>query len=202
VKVKLRDLVKPSIVLLLICFVVTAALAATYLGTRDTIDERGRLDAESARKEVLAAAESFKPVEDLAALINGKPELEKVKEAYIALSGDAVVGYVFSTTTKGYGGNIKITVGVDTKGSVSGVKIGDNTETPGLGTKAAEKPFISQFDNLLPQEPLKVVKNSKTKPEEINAVSGATITSKAVVGAVQAALDMTAELGKKEGGQK
>lgn len=197
----MRDIIKPSIVLLVVCFVVSAELALTYMGTKDTIDERGRLDAENARKQVFAAAESFKPVDDLSALVGGKPGLEAVKEAYTAMKGDTVVGYVFSTATKGYGGEMKITVGIDSNGSITGVKIGDNTETPGLGTKAAEKPFISQFDGLTPAEPLKVVKNSKAKPEEIDAISGATITSKAVVSAVQAAIDVTTELIQKGEGQ-
>jgi len=69
---------------------------------------------------------------------------------------------------------------------------------PGLGAKAKDKPFISQFEGIAPKEPLTVVKNAKTKVEEINAISGATITSRAVTKAVQAALDVNAELDKAE----
>jgi len=101
--------------------------------------------------------------------------------------------------SKGYGGSITITVGIDTEGKITGVEIGDNNETPGLGTKAKDEPFISQFVGIIPEEPLTVVKRNKTKSEEIDAISSATITSRAVTKAVQAAVDINAELMKRGG---
>ena len=195
-KKQLRDLIKPTISLFLICAVVTAALAFTYVGTKDVIAGRAVQDAENARKEVLSGAEAFEPIEDFGTVTASKPELSMVKEAYKAVVGGSAAGYVFSIDSKGYGGDIRITVGIDKDGKVTGVKIGDNKETPGLGSKASEAPFMSQFDNLVPKEPLKVVKGKKAKPEEIDAISGATITSKAVVKAVQAAVDAASEIKK------
>lgn len=198
----MRDLIKPTISLFVICLVVSAALGFTYAGTKGTIDERARLDAENARKEVLADAEKFEKVGNIDAIAKSKPELNLVQEVYKGLKGDSVSGYVFAVSSKGYGGEIKITVGIDKAGKITGVKIGENSETPGLGSKAAEEPFKSQLVNITPKEPLKVVKNSKTKPEEIDAISGATITSKAVVKAVQAAVDMAREVAKEGGSSK
>jgi electron transport complex protein RnfG len=69
------------------------------------------------------------------------------------------------------------------------VKIGENSETPGLGSKVTEDNFLVQFQGINPQNPLKVVKTEGTRPEEIDAVSGATISSRAVVSGVQAAAE-------------
>jgi len=202
VKKQLGNLIKPTISLFLICAVVAAALAFTYAGTKDTIAERARLDSENARKEVLAEAEKFEAIENIDALTANNPELSIVKEAYKGYQGSSVVGYVFTVFSKGYGGDIQITIGVDKDGKITGVKIGDNSETPGLGSKASDAKFKSQLENITPKEPLKVVKGKKTKPEEIDAISGATITSKAVVKAVQAAVDAASEIGKGEGSSK
>ncbi|MCX7922834.1 MAG: RnfABCDGE type electron transport complex subunit G [Clostridia bacterium] len=198
----MRDIVKPAIVLVIVCIVVSVCLAFTYSVTRDKIEERARVAAESARKEVLSEAKTFEKVDGIEQIIKAKPEFDVVIEAYRGLNDNGLEGYVLAVETKGYGGIIKITVGVDNGGKVSGVKIGENNETPGLGTKAKDEPFMSQLVGLLPKEPLTVVKAKKTKPEEIEAISGATITSKAVVKAVQAAVGISEELAKKEGGQK
>lgn len=199
VEKSLRDIVKPTVVLLLICSVVTLALAFTNFLTKDKIAEAARLEEESARKEVLSLAESFEEIQGLQSVVNENEELAPVKSAFIGLKGEDAVGRVFLTETKGYGGTIKITVGVDSEGLITGVKIGDNSETPGLGSKAKDEPFISQFQGIAPKEALSVVKNAKTKDEEIDAISGATITSKAVTKAVQAAIDVNTELNKAEG---
>jgi len=198
----MRDLIKPTLSLTIICIVVSAALGFTYTGTKAAIDERARIDAENARKEVFADAEKFEEVDNIADIAQGKTGLEAVTEAFKAIKGSETVGYVFTTTGKGYGGTIKIAVGIDTTGKITGMKIVEHSETPGLGSKAGEEPFNSQFTGIAPQEPLKVVKNGKTKPEEIDAISGATITSKAVTGAVQAAVDMAEELNKEGGSSK
>lgn len=194
-------MLKPTISLFVICVAVAAALAFTYTATRDKIERRVESELESAVKEVLPEAERFEALKDISALAGSKPGLNIVKDAYKGFKGESLAGYVFSVESKGYGGIIKISVGIDTSGRIAGVKIGENNETPGLGAKAAEEPFISQFKNLKPAEELKVVKNGKTKPEEIDAISGATITSKAVVRAVQAAVEMASEINKTNGGE-
>jgi electron transport complex protein RnfG len=202
VKKQLRDLLKPTISLFLICLVVSAALAFTYAGTKDIIADRARLDAENARREVLAEADRFATLENIDSITSSRPELSIVKEAYKAFKGDSVTGYVFVVESKGYGGDIQITVGINNDGKITGVKIGENNETPGLGTKASEAPFKTQFENITPQEPLKLVKGNKAGPEEIDAISGATVTSKAVVKGVQAAVDVAYEIRKEEGSWK
>ncbi|MCX8129809.1 MAG: RnfABCDGE type electron transport complex subunit G [Clostridia bacterium] len=195
----MRDIVKQAVALFIICIVVSATLAFTYSVTREKIEDRARMDAEAARKEVLASAETF---EKLEAPTQHNSALSQVKEAYKGMKANETKGYVFLVETKGYGGIMKITVGVGTKGEITGMKIGQNNETPGLGTKAAEAPFRTQLIGIRPSVPLKVIKVGKTKPEEVEAISGATITSRAVVEAVQAAIDMSVRLARGEGTAK
>ena len=189
-------MLKPTISLFVICVAVAAALAFTYLGTKDAKSLREELETKNTMKEVLPEAEKFESIKDISALAGSRPDFSIIKDAYKGFKEKSLAGYVFLIENKGYAGIIKISVGIDKTGKITGVKIGENNETPGLGAKAAEEPFISQFKGLTPAEKLKVVKNGKTKPEEIEAISGATITSKAVVGAVQAAVEMASKINK------
>jgi electron transport complex protein RnfG len=184
-----RDILKPAAVLLVVCVVVSAALAFTYSITKVTIKERALLEAEEARREVQEAAERFEILDDFESLKEGRPELDVVKEAYTGFKGNDATGHVFAVVVKGYGGDLKMTVGIDLSGNITGVKIGENSETPGLGSKVTEDNFLVQFQGINPQNPLKVVKTEGTRPEEIDAVSGATISSRAVVSGVQAAAE-------------
>jgi electron transport complex protein RnfG len=200
VKSQLRSIIKPAIVLLIICLVVTASLAFTYAITRDKIEERAKLDAENARREVLADANYFNRVENIERFIDKNPELNIVKEVYEGVKDNASVGYAFMVVNKGYGGDMNVTVGINNKGEITGVKIGNNSETPGLGLKVTDEAFRSQFVGFAPSEPLQVVKGEKAKQEEIEAISSATISTRAVTKAVQAAVDMASQL-LEEGGK-
>jgi electron transport complex protein RnfG len=184
------NIFKPALVLLIVCLIVTAALAFTYQGTKETIAERARIDAENSRREILSNAEAFEPVDGIEALTGGRPELEPVREAYKGLKGASVVGYVFTVMSKGYGGDVEMMIGIDESGKITDVKITSHSETPGLGSKAADQPFDSQLSGFVPSQPLEVVKRESSKPEEVEAISGATITSRAVVKGVQAAVDI------------
>ncbi|HHW48256.1 MAG TPA: RnfABCDGE type electron transport complex subunit G [Clostridiaceae bacterium] len=196
----MRSIIKPTIVLFVICLVVTAALAYTHAITKDKIAERAALDAENARREVLADADSFSRVESIERFINENPELDIVKEVYEGIKDNVSVGYVFLVVSKGYGGDMEVTVGINNKGEITGVKIGNNSETPGLGLKVTDEAFTSQFAGFAPSEPLQVVKREKVKKEEIEAISSATISTRAVTRAVQAAVDMASQL-LEEGGK-
>lgn len=197
---KLRELLKPIIALFLICVIVTGALALTFNVTKDIIAKRALIDAENARKEVMANADNFKQIEDFENIQDDNSRLKIIKDIYIGLKNGEELGYVFLIKCKGYGGEMNVTVGIDGTRKVTGVKIGDNSETAGLGTKATDPEYLSQFKDISPKNPLRIVKGKKESQEEIIAVSGATITSTAITNAVQAALDMSLELEK--GGSK
>ena len=122
---------------------------------------------------------------------------EKVAEAAIkAVGAKATVdevckvgeeGYVIRTTDKeGYGGDIQVSVGIQSDGTVTGVSFLSISETAGLGMKAKEPSFYEQY---VGKNPTKfAVSKDGGDGEQIDALSGATITSRAVTGAVNAAL--------------
>ena len=96
-------------------------------------------------------------------------------------------GYVITTTDKdGFGGNIQITVGIKKDGTINGVSILSISETAGLGMKATEPSFYNQYVNKKADK--FVVSKDGGDGEQIDALSGATITSRAVTGAVYTAL--------------
>lgn len=81
-------------------------------------------------------------------------------------------------------------VGITADGNISGVKIGNHSETPGLGSKASEPTFKDQFKGKGTDKSLTVVKGNASNDNDIAAISGATITSKAVTSGVNAAIDL------------
>jgi len=176
------SIIKPTLVLFLVCAVITGALAYVNSITENIIQRRMEEQQEQFRKEVMDGADRFTEI---------KPEglSERITGVYEAYRNDAIIGYVMDVTTKGYGGAMKLTVGINTEGRVTGVIIGDNNETPGLGSRAKEPGFIDQFKGVTAAETLSVVKQNKNSDNEIQAISGATITSRAVTEGVQAALD-------------
>lgn len=97
------------------------------------------------------------------------------------------MGYVVTATDKdGFGGSITVTVGITSDGMVNGVSILSINETAGLGMKAAEPAFYGQYEGK--QTEKFVVSKDGGEGEPIDALSGATITSRSVTGAVNAAL--------------
>lgn len=194
----MRDIVKTTLSLIIICFAVSLCLAFVNNVTKDTIAERAKSDAEEQRRQVMAKAESFKEVSGW----QEKDSSGMIREAYAAYAGDKLIGYVFSAAPKGYGGEIRVTIGITSDRAISGVKVGDNKETPGLGTKTAESSFTGQYLNKNIQTQLEVVKRAPTGDNQIEAVSGATISSRAVTGAVQAAATLGQKLLEEGGSAK
>ena len=97
------------------------------------------------------------------------------------------MGYVVTAADKdGFGGSIQVTVGITSDGTVNGVSILSINETAGLGMKAAESSFYGQYEGK--QTEKFVVSKDGGDGEPIDALSGATITSRSVTGAVNAAL--------------
>ena len=188
---------KPVIALAVIALVAGFALSGVYTMTKDTIEEqRANANAESYRA-VLPEAETFEPAgqEALAALGGGTYGTEfgrsYINDAVAGKDGAGnVVGYVLSVTSaEGYEGNITLSMGLKPDGTLTGIAYTELKETPGKGMLAAETSFTDQFRNRNAQL-LKLIKGGgATEADEIDAVSGATVTSRAVVNAVNAGLD-------------
>lgn len=120
----------------------------------------------------------------------------------LALQGafrqDELAGYCVQVSTNGFGGAIEMMVGVDVNGRVTGVSILSMSETAGLGARASEPEFLGQYAGTFGSVTLK---KDDAQNGEIDAISGATITSRAVTGGVDAALNAVAELGGEGGGE-
>ncbi len=172
-KKNILGIAKSSLTLLLICLVVTAALAVTNKYTNGPIDEINKKTEQETMEQILKA-EKYETV---------KTTLDNIDyNVNIAKDGEEVKGYIFSVKEKGYGGDISVMTGIDRQGTIIAVKVIDaSNETPGLGQNVLRENFNNQYSGKT--ETVDVVK-SEAKDNEITAVTGATISSKAVTRAV------------------
>ncbi|MCR4615875.1 MAG: RnfABCDGE type electron transport complex subunit G [Clostridiales bacterium] len=173
-----KEFAVPTLILFLICAVAATLLALTNDVTAPKIQELASQTELAARKKVLADAEEF--VQQDRITLDGKEY-----ECFKGVKGDQTSGYVFTTVVKGYGGDIKVMTGVDAQGRVSGVEILEISETAGLGMNAKKPDFLNQFIGKTFE-----IFVSKDKPGEnsVDALTGATISSRAVTSAVNNAL--------------
>lgn len=111
------------------------------------------------------------------------PEMSEYKidgEVYIIYQDSEKAGYAFLASGSGYGGDIDILVGLDNDFNIKNISILSQTETPGLGARITESTFTDQFKGLSAGEVALRADNGK-----IDAITGATISSRAVVDAVR-----------------
>lgn len=174
---KIKEYAAPTIVLFVICIVAAFLLAVTNNVTAPKIAEVNAENEAKARLVVFADAKSFGEETVNADGIRLVPALDE--------SG-ATIGYVVVTVEKGYGGDISVMTGVDLEGKVTGVSILSMSETAGLGANASKESFLSQFVSKVAG--MTVTKNAPAE-NEIKALTGATITTKAVTAAVEAAIE-------------
>ena len=167
----------PFAILTLITLVAAALLALTGYVTAGPIAAAAQNAADAARKAVLTAADTFEEL----------PHDATVDSLYRGLAGGETAGYTVTVTVSGFGGPIEVTVGMDAQGAITGLNVGGSqfAETAGLGTKAKEPAFTDQFIG-------------KTAPvtlgADVDAISGATITSTAVTKGVNLAAAAVAEI--------
>ena len=138
------------------------------------------------KNEALSAALPEADAFEAQPLSEGTPAI--VTDVQKASGSGAFAGYCITVTPKGYAGLIEIVVGVTADGKLRAIRILSQGETPGLGAKAATDAFMGQYTNK-EVESLTVVKAPPTSPEQIQAISGATITSDAVTSGVNTALE-------------
>jgi len=187
-------------ILFAITLIAGLLLGFVYELTKEPIRIQKEKTIQKACGEVYADASVFKEARYVLS-DNLQSELSdlhvKIGRVYCALSDSGVLlGYVLeSTTTEGYAGNITIYMGVTLEGYLNGISILDISETPGLGMKADEI-LVPQFVNKQVSS-FVYTKSGSLSDLEIDAISGATITTKAVTNAVNGGLLVAGEL--KEG---
>lgn len=177
-KNKIKEILIPTLVLTAIGLVVATLLGLTNLITKE------RIFALEAKNETVAISKVIEG-ETSAATVDSDGSKHTY---YIAKKDEKVVGYAFKTSANGYGGTVKVIVGINTDGAVTGIEITDiSGETPGLGQNVAKADFSLQFKEK--NKALSVVKQNPSS-NEIKAVTGATISSRAVTTAVNTALEL------------
>ena len=170
-------------------------LGLVYEVTKSPIEKAENQALQDAYKAVFADADHFDDYEDFDAeeaaevvASCGYPD-NTIDSAVVAKdSSGEKLGYVLTITShSGYGGDITFSVGIQNDGTLNGYSITSISETAGLGMKAKESTFSSQFENKK-EDRYEVTKNESKSDSEIEAISGATITSKAMTYGINAGL--------------
>lgn len=190
-----NTIIKDTIILTLITLIAGGVLGLVYEITKDPIAKQQELAKQEAYKAVFEDADTFEvcvePEDaDLAAYLAGEGfEAQTVNEIMEAkdASGETL-GYAINlTTSEGYGGDITFSMGVQADGTLNGISILTISETAGLGMNATKDEFKGQFKEKQ-ADAFEVTKTGASKENEINAISGATITSNAVTQGVNCGL--------------
>ena len=179
----MKKVLKLTVVLFLICAIVAAVLGEVNAVTIGPITEREREKTEKAYKAVLPYADSFTEL-DPALFADYKATIKKISVA------DNGTGHVVETTFSGAQGSITMAVGVDSEGKCAGISIIKHSETSGLGEVAA-----SSSERGLSFRRSFIGKDETITINDIDAITGATITSKAVTGAVATAIQAVKAMG-------
>lgn len=163
---------KPIVVLCAICIAITGALAATNSVTAPIIQEATLEAQRQARSELLPEADDFTRVDSVV--------VENVTDVYAANNG---AGYVITSNSKGYGGTMTVMVSITPDGSIKQIKVTEQGETQGIGSKVADTPsYWERYFGVSASQAL--VLN-----QDIDAESGATISSRALLKAVNSAIE-------------
>lgn len=185
-------MLKNVIVLTLITVIAGFLLGYVYDITKEPIAIAQEKELQDALKAVSPDSDSFEETEVVnadAVLLDAGLNNDRIDKAYISKdSSGNVSGYVMSvTSTEGYGGEINIILGIKNDGTISGLEILSISETPGLGMQADTDEFKSQFAGKNVSS-ISYTKTGASEDYEIDALSGATITTNAMTNAVNAGL--------------
>ncbi|WP_053957527.1 RnfABCDGE type electron transport complex subunit G [Inediibacterium massiliense] len=180
----MKEIMKLGIILLIITAVAAVVLGYSNEITKEPIAKQMEEANTKARQTVLPTATDFEMVDQ--GEFNG---YENIVEVYKGMKDGEVVGYTVKTNPKGYGGEVEVMVGITADSVISGVNIGSHQETPGLGAKASGE-FKDQYNDKSAESDLEVIKAGTPKDNEIMAISGATITSRAVTTGVNSAIKL------------
>lgn len=191
----MSKIIKDCAILFVITLVAGFILGGVYDITKGPIKEQEEAAKQEAYKQVFSDAQAFEATEGVNAEAAQKAVVESgdtattINEVLAAVDADKkVIGYVFSVTNpEGYGGDVQLSVGIKNDGTVNGYEVLSISETAGLGMKATESEFKDQFKGKK-AEKLEVVKTGAKEEQQIDAISGATITSTAVTKEINACL--------------
>jgi electron transport complex protein RnfG len=173
----MKEIIRYGLILALICTVASAALATVNYLTKSRIVAQARAEEETSLKEVITEALNFEPVKSGNDILYHKAYDKDGK----------FIGVAFKAKAQGYSSTIETMVGMTKAGQILAIKILSQNDTPGLGSQVAEPGFTGRFSN----------KNIEAL-DEVGAITGATISSSAVIDSVKEKAKEIQELLKNE----
>jgi electron transport complex protein RnfG len=182
---------KLVLVLAIVCVIAAGGLALTYAATEKQIavqEEKQMMESNLKALPLIKSSEGFKERTDLVKEV--KKQEKDVVKVFEGSKDGKTVGWVVQVGPRGYGGPLIFAVGIDSRGKVTGMAIIDNKETPGLGQNVQKPEFQEQFIGKSAKDALEVKK-------DIDALTGATISSKAVTLGVKEAVQAVKIVGGK-----
>jgi electron transport complex protein RnfG len=196
-------MLKLGVILALYSTVACVGLAFVYAGTEKVITLRRNADQEEALKDLFAEADSFTPISGLK---SADPAVTiEADGAFAAMKNGTLIGAALKTSRASYSGAIKILVGVSADGRISGVKILEQTDTPGLGANAGSPAYyvdrpkgIRFYDQFVGKK----ISDAFEPKQDVIAITAATITSKAVSASVKAAGEAAMAWFSSQGGSR
>lgn len=201
-----NTLIQDALALCIITLILGALLGGVYTITKEPI---AKVEADTKQKayEAVFPDVSFEQDDELDSklekFVNGSYLTDNglddvVLSEVLAAKNDAgeLQGYVMSVAGKGYGGLVNLSVGVNLEGTIIGIEVlSASDETPGLGARCTEPDWNGQYKEKSTADlPLEVTKSGASANNQIEAISGATITSRAVTRAMNAGLAFTETL--------
>ncbi|MCF0143157.1 MAG: FMN-binding protein [Parasporobacterium sp.] len=192
----MKEIIKNTFIMFAITLVAGVLLALVFNVTAAPRAEQQELAKQNAYRAVFADGAEFRdanialePLYEEVAEMGVTPDVAKVTEVVAAFSesGEHLGDVLTVESYKGYGGTIKFTVGIRMDGTVNGYSLLSISETAGLGMKAKEDPFASQFRNKKVDH-FEYTKDGAKADNQVDAISGATKTTKAIVYGTNAAI--------------
>lgn len=193
----MKNYLKTGLVLLVISAVAAGLLAVVNSFTSEVIAQAEFEKSVQAYQEIYGdKADKFEPLDEAkkAALVE---KYKDIQDVFVAKKGDEIVGYGINHAGNGYGGSMTNAIGLLNGGTIAGFRNIQNAETPGIGTQITEAPYFEQFVG-------KSFKNGEVKgnkdpqaEDEIPMISGATISSTAVLKGINSILPAYEEISAK-----
>ena len=188
-KIDSKFIIRVAGTLTAICLVVSALLGGVNAITADKIAAINQANTEASLQAVATGADEFAPLELTDAMTaTASAAGAKLTEAYTVKAAGEAVGYAFKVVASGSQGNIEMIVGVDADNAVTGVSIVSNKETAGIGSKVMENNALPSGTGVLDQFIGMSGAGTLTVGKNVDAISGATVSSKGVTKGVNAAL--------------
>lgn len=193
----MKKIIKDTFILMIITLVSGLLLGMVYEVTKDPIKKQEEEQKIAACQKVFEDAEEFQTIEEQSvdqmmleslqkAQLEGKVQIDEVLKA-VSKDGNTLGAVMQITSKEGYGGDICFMVGIQKDGTVNGISILSISETAGLGMKANTEEFKTQFSEKK-VDSFVYTKAGATAENEIDAISGATVTTNAVTDGVNAGL--------------